>query len=209
MTTFGLPGGTRGKGPPCECRRHKRRKFRASVGKIPWRRACLLLFIRPVLTDLYIYISLFWKNPVRSALLWLPLSRRGKGALERLSLTWGRKNKWEPQVEPASFWLRACAKHRHICWWRKTELVIWRVMLTCAWVMVTKVIQGSLQGKGGPGHWALRQRPEKKPILTPCWNCFFDLLFVAFVITIIIQNGIMPLCLTVKLSAFVQNPVHL
>ena len=35
-----------------------------------------------------------------------------------------------------------------------------------------------------------------------CWNCFFDLLFIAFVI-IIIQNGlpqgILPLCLTVKL----------
>ena len=23
---------------------------------------------------------------------------------------------------------------------------------------------------------------ERKPILTPCWNCFFDLFFVAFVI---------------------------
>ena len=23
---------------------------------------------------------------------------------------------------------------------------------------------------------------ERKPILTPCWNCFFDLLFIAFVI---------------------------
>ena len=68
---------------------------------------------------------------------------------------------------------------------------------------------GVFAGESGPGHWALRRRPEKKPVLTPCWNCFFDSLFVAFVITIIIQNGIMPLCLTVKLSAFVQNPVHL
>ena len=53
---------------------------------------------------------------------------------------------------------------------------------------------------------------EKKPLLTPCWNCFFDLLFVAIVI-IIIQNGlsqrILPPCLTVKLSAFVQDSVHL
>ena len=52
----------------------------------------------------------------------------------------------------------------------------------------------------------------KKPILTLCWNCFFDLHFVDFVITIM-QNGlpqrILPLLLTVKLRAFVQNPVHL
>ena len=43
-------------------------------------------------------------------------------------------------------------------------------------------------------------------------NGFFDLLFIAFA-TIIIQNGlpqrILPLCLTVKLSALVQNSVHL
>ena len=30
---------------------------------------------------------------------------------------------------------------------------------------------------------------RRKPILTPCWNCFFDLLLVDFVI-IIIQNGL-------------------
>ena len=29
---------------------------------------------------------------------------------------------------------------------------------------------------------------QKKPILAPCWDRFFDLLFIAFVI-IIIQNG--------------------
>ena len=44
---------------------------------------------------------------------------------------------------------------------------------------------------------------EKRSILTPCWNCFFDLLFEAFVI-IIIQNGlpqrILPLCMTIKLK---------
>ena len=42
---------------------------------------------------------------------------------------------------------------------------------------------------------------ERKPILTPCWNCFFDSLFVAFVITIM-HNGLprrtLTLCLTVK-----------
>ena len=52
----------------------------------------------------------------------------------------------------------------------------------------------------------------KKPVLTLCWNCFLDLHFVAFVITIM-QNGlpqrILPLLQTVKLGAFVQNPVHL
>ena len=45
----------------------------------------------------------------------------------------------------------------------------------------------------------------RKPILTPCWNCSFDLLLVAFVI-IIIQNGlpqrILPLCLTLKVPLF-------
>ena len=45
----------------------------------------------------------------------------------------------------------------------------------------------------------------RRPILTPCWNCFFDMLFAAFVI-IIIQNGlpqrILPLCLTVKVPLF-------
>ena len=52
----------------------------------------------------------------------------------------------------------------------------------------------------------------QKPILTLCWNSFFNLLFTAFVIRII-QNGlpqrILPLCLTLNYSAFVQNPVHL
>ena len=50
---------------------------------------------------------------------------------------------------------------------------------------------------------------EKKPILTPCWNYFFDLLFVAFVI-IITQNGlpqrILPFCLTVKLQCLCSEP---
>ena len=32
-------GGTRGKEPTCQCRRHKRSGFDPSVGKIPWRRA--------------------------------------------------------------------------------------------------------------------------------------------------------------------------
>ena len=29
----------------------------------------------------------------------------------------------------------------------------------------------------------------EKPILTPCWNCFFDLLFAAFII-VIMQNSL-------------------
>ena len=34
-----FPGGTSGKEPACQCRRHKRCKFNPWVGKIPWRRA--------------------------------------------------------------------------------------------------------------------------------------------------------------------------
>ena len=49
----------------------------------------------------------------------------------------------------------------------------------------------------------------RKPILTPCWNCFSDLLFIAFVI-IIIQNGlpqrILTLCLTIKLKCLCSEP---
>ena len=50
---------------------------------------------------------------------------------------------------------------------------------------------------------------KKKPVLAPCWNRFFDLLFFAFVI-IIIQNGwpqrILPLYLTVKLKCLCSEP---
>ena len=50
---------------------------------------------------------------------------------------------------------------------------------------------------------------EKKPILTPCWNCFLDLLFTASVV-IITQNGlpqrILPLCLIVKLNCLCSEP---
>ena len=35
----GFPGGTSGKEPSCQCRRHKRCRFNPWVGKIPWRRA--------------------------------------------------------------------------------------------------------------------------------------------------------------------------
>ena len=35
----GFPGGTSGKEPACQCRRHKRHKFYPWVRKIPWRRA--------------------------------------------------------------------------------------------------------------------------------------------------------------------------
>ena len=37
--TFGFPGGTGGKEPTCQRRRHKRWEFNPWVGKIPWRRA--------------------------------------------------------------------------------------------------------------------------------------------------------------------------
>ena len=35
----GLPGGTSGREPTCQCRQHKRRGFNPWLGKIPWRRA--------------------------------------------------------------------------------------------------------------------------------------------------------------------------
>ena len=35
----GFPGGTSGKEPACQCRRHKRCRFDSWVGKIPWRSA--------------------------------------------------------------------------------------------------------------------------------------------------------------------------
>ena len=36
---LGLPGGTSGKEPACQCRRYRRRGFNPEAGKIPWRRA--------------------------------------------------------------------------------------------------------------------------------------------------------------------------
>jgi len=39
VRALGLPGGTSGKEPTCQCRRHKRPGFDIWVGKIPWRRA--------------------------------------------------------------------------------------------------------------------------------------------------------------------------
>ena len=44
---------------------------------------------------------------------------------------------------------------------------------------------------------------EKKPILTPCWNCSFDLFWVACVIIIIwndLPQRLLTLCLTLKLK---------
>ena len=50
---------------------------------------------------------------------------------------------------------------------------------------------------------------REKSILAPCWNCFLDLLSIAFVI-IILHNGlpqrILPLCLTVKLKCLCSEP---
>ena len=36
---YSFPGGSSGKEPTCQCRRHKRHGFSLWVGKIPWRRA--------------------------------------------------------------------------------------------------------------------------------------------------------------------------
>ena len=36
---MGFPGGTNGKEPACQHRRHKKNKFDPCVRKIPWRRA--------------------------------------------------------------------------------------------------------------------------------------------------------------------------
>ena len=36
---WSFPGGASGKGPACQCRRHKRGGFDLSIKKIPWRRA--------------------------------------------------------------------------------------------------------------------------------------------------------------------------
>ena len=41
IRTQGFPGGTSGKEPTCQCRRHKRREFDPWVKKIPWSRAPL------------------------------------------------------------------------------------------------------------------------------------------------------------------------
>ena len=56
---------------------------------------------------------------------------------------------------------------------------------------------------GWAGQGEVRECCREKPILTPCWNYFFDLLFIAFVITIIynsLPQRTLPLCLTVKLK---------
>jgi len=38
MWAYRFPGGTSGKEPTCQCRRHKRRGFDPWIRKIPWRR---------------------------------------------------------------------------------------------------------------------------------------------------------------------------
>ena len=45
--TQGFPGGTSGKEPACQCRRHTRFRFNSWVRKIPWRRAwqCTSVFL--------------------------------------------------------------------------------------------------------------------------------------------------------------------
>ena len=39
MYNIGVPGGTNGKEPACQCKRAKRYRFDPWVGKIPWRKA--------------------------------------------------------------------------------------------------------------------------------------------------------------------------
>ena len=62
---------------------------------------------------------------------------------------------------------------------------------------------------GGNGNPCQYSYCRENPNLTPCWNCFFDLLFIAFLV-IIIQNGlpqrILPLCLTIKLKCLCSEP---
>ena len=58
------------------------------------------------------------------------------------------------------------------------------------------------------GYFKSHTVAKEKPILTPCWNCFIDLLFVAFVFTIRhndLPQRTLSLCLTVNWSAFVQH----
>ena len=59
--------------------------------------------------------------------------------------------------------------------------------------------------------WLMVTTCREKPVLTPYWKCFFDLIFVVFVI-IIVHNGLpqiaLPLCLKLRVL-FVQSPVHL
>ena len=55
---------------------------------------------------------------------------------------------------------------------------------------------------------------ERQPILTPCWNCFFDLVFVAFVIIYnhtewFASENPAPLPDCSELKCLCQNPVHL
>jgi len=40
---MGFPGDANGKEPSCQCRRHKRCRFKSWVRKIPWRRAWQLI----------------------------------------------------------------------------------------------------------------------------------------------------------------------
>jgi len=44
-TGLGFPGGTCGKEPAYQCRRHKRLRLNPSVGKVPWRRETTPVFL--------------------------------------------------------------------------------------------------------------------------------------------------------------------
>ena len=51
-----IPGGTSGKEPACQCRRHKSCRFDPWVGKIPWRKAWKLTICTP---DRWLYLNNF------------------------------------------------------------------------------------------------------------------------------------------------------
>ena len=87
------------------------------------------------------------------------------------------------------------------------------------------LLQGIFQTQGSNPrllwllHWQLRSLPrvplgkrsfaEKKPTLTPCWNCFFDLLLLLQSHRMAGPCDSCPSARLLNWSAFVQNPVHL
>ena len=87
LTDF--PGGTRTKEPAWQCRRHKRRGFDPSVGKIPWRRA-------------------WQRTPV-----FLPGESHGQRSLAGHS-SWGHKE--SDTTEPVSTCASFLIERTDICW---------------------------------------------------------------------------------------------
>ena len=52
-----FPGGTSGKEPVCQCRRHKRWRFNPWVGKTPWRRAWQPSRVYFLKSPLFLYLG--------------------------------------------------------------------------------------------------------------------------------------------------------